>query len=127
MDVRLTSSKTPAAKQLCWEAGGGPPADGGAHAPMCLPLAPCYQHQSMTHARVPALLEHLAWVLERKQKPDESCLLVGGSRVRLYLELWHGRMPQPWRGYKNSGHAPAINISSSKWLLLYMCFLGWPF
>jgi len=25
------------------------------------------------------------------------------------------------------GHVPAISISSSKWLPLYVSFLGWPF
>jgi len=87
MGIRFTSSKTSAARQLCWKAGDGPPAGGGACAPMCLSPGGCCWRQGMMYARMPTPLEHPGWVLERKQKPYEGCLPAGGSGVRLYLEL----------------------------------------
>lgn len=43
-----------------------------------------------------------SWLGFRKKTEASRGLPAGGRRVRLYLELWHGRMPQPWRGDKNS-------------------------
>lgn len=74
-------------RELCWEAGDGPPASVGARVPMYLSLGRRYRCQGMMYAQMPTPLEHPGWVLERKQKPDKGCLLAGWSRVRLYLEL----------------------------------------
>lgn len=99
VEIQFTSSKTSAVRQFCWEAEDGPPAGGGARAPLPGWLLLASGHDVCVDADT----ARASWLdFRKKTEADKGCLLARGSRVRLYLELWHGRMPQLWRGDKNS-------------------------